>query len=78
MESRIKRPEIIKELSAYSTFLNVVGEYTYYMDKNENEAFVNLIHTKNNKDEIRLHNWTYHQNSNELNDEVEENESIEK
>lgn len=51
-------PQIIKELSYYASFLNIVGEYAYYMDMNEEKSFINLINI-NDLSEIELYAWNY-------------------
>ncbi len=51
-------PEEIKELSNYSSFLNIIDCYVYYMDMNEEKAFINLINLNDSK-EIQLHEWNY-------------------
>ena len=51
-------PEIVKELSNYSSFLNVVGDYIYYMDMDDEKAFINLVNV-NDSNEIRLYEWNY-------------------
>jgi len=51
-------PQLIKELSNYSSFLNVVDDYVYYMDMDEEKAFINLVNV-NDLNEIRLYEWEY-------------------
>ncbi len=53
-------PQMIKELSNYSSFLNVIDDYIYYMDMDDEKAFINFINTKDSN-EIRLHEWNYKQ-----------------
>ncbi len=69
-------PEIIKDLFNYSSFLNVVGDYVYYMDMNEEQAFVNLVNVKD-KSEIQLCNWKYNENSDEPKQDTQENNTVE-
>ena len=61
-------PEIIKDLSNYTSFLNVAQDYVYYMDMDEEQAFVNLVNV-NDKNEIRLYNWKYNQHVHEEGEE---------
>ena len=65
-------PEIIKDLSNYTSFINVIEDYVYYMDMDEEQAFVNLVNV-NDKNEIRLYNWKYDENVNEALEGVSEN-----
>ena len=51
-------PELLKELSYYASFLEVIDDYVYYMDIEEEKAFINLVNTKD-KSEIKLHQWSY-------------------
>ena len=51
-------PQIIKELSNYSSFLNIVDNYIYYMDMDDEKAFINLVNV-NDSSEIRLYEWNY-------------------
>ena len=51
-------PEIVKEFSYYSSFINLVNDYIYYMDMDDEKAFINLINV-NDSTEIELHNWNY-------------------
>lgn len=51
-------PEMLKELSNYSSFLNVVGNTVYYMDMDDEKAFINLVDV-NNSNETKLHEWNY-------------------
>lgn len=51
-------PEMIKELSNYSSFLNVTDGYVYYMDMDDEKAFINLVNV-NDSNEIRLYEWEY-------------------
>lgn len=51
-------PQILKELSNYSSFLNIVDDYVYYMDMDDEKAFINLVNV-NDMSEIRLHEWNY-------------------
>ncbi len=52
------QPEVVKELSNYSSFLNVVGDYAYYMDMDEAKAFINLVNV-NDFSENHLYEWDY-------------------
>lgn len=54
--------QIIKELSNYSTFLNIIGDYAYYMDMDEEKAFINFVNV-NDLSEINLYEWKYNQNA---------------
>lgn len=51
-------PEIVKELSNYSSFLNIIGDYAYYMDMDDEKAFINLVNV-NDFNEVRLYEWEY-------------------
>lgn len=66
-------PEIMKDLSNYTSFLNVVEDYVYYMDMDEEQAFINLVNV-NDKNEIQLYSWKYNQNSNQTLGEDHEDE----
>lgn len=56
--------EIMKDMSSYTSFLNIVDDYAYYMDMDEEQAFVNLVNI-HDKNEIRLYNWKYNQEKEE-------------
>ena len=51
-------PEIVKELSYYASFLDIVDGYIYYMDMDEEKAFINLINTSDSSENI-LYEWKY-------------------
>ena len=51
-------PQKLKELSSYTSFLNVVDDYMYYMDMDDEKAFINLVNT-NDLSEIKLYEWSY-------------------
>lgn len=50
--------EEVKALSNYASFLNIVDDYLYYMDMDNEQAFINLVNI-NDKNETRLYNWKY-------------------
>ena len=50
--------EVIKDAANYSSFLNVVGNTVYYMDMDDEKAFINLVDV-NNSNETKLHEWNY-------------------
>ena len=51
-------PEMLKELSNYSSFLDVVAGYTYYMDMDDEKAFINLVNCENGET-ITLQEWSF-------------------
>lgn len=57
-------PELIKEFSYYSSFIDIVNDYIYYMDMDEEKAFINLVNI-NDTSEIRLYEWSYNNQGNE-------------
>lgn len=57
-------PEIVKDFAYYSSFLNIVDGYAYYMDMDEEKAFVNLVNL-NDDNEIKLYEWEYEEHSHE-------------
>lgn len=50
--------EVIKELENYSSYLNIVGDYAYYMDMNEEKSYIQLVNV-NDLTEKRLYEWSY-------------------
>ena len=66
-------PEIIKEFEYYSTFIDIANNNMYYMDMNEEKAFINLINLSDSS-ELTLHEWKY----DELNEDNQENVEAEK
>lgn len=55
--------ELVKEFSYYSSFIDIVNDYIYYMDMDEEKAFINLVNT-NDLSEIKLHDWDYQNEAN--------------
>lgn len=51
-------PELVKEFSYYSSFMDIVNDSIYYMDMDEEKAFINLVNT-NDLSEIKLYEWDY-------------------
>lgn len=64
--------EIVKELLNYSSFLNVIDDYAYYMDMDEEKAFINLVNV-NDFSEIKLNEWFYNNESNKKMESTETN-----
>lgn len=58
LEGALRSAQKITDLNAYTMFINVVGEYVSYMDRGENNAFINLV--KNDASEsIQLYTIDY-------------------
>ena len=51
-------PEKIKELSTYSSFIDVIGNWVIYMDTNDTSGYINLVKT-DGSDEIQLYVLNY-------------------
>ena len=51
-------PILIKELAYYTTFINLVNEHVFYMNINEEKAFISLINI-NDLSEINFFEWDY-------------------
>ena len=68
------KPEIIKEFSYYSSFINIVNNYIYYMDMDDQKAFINLLNI-NDLNEIGLYEWSYG-NNNESDDDTSVNVNV--
>lgn len=64
-------PQVIKELSYYASFLNVVDDYVYYMDMNEEKSFINLVNV-NDSSEIQLYEWKLEELTHNHNEETED------
>lgn len=82
LNGKLRTPQMIADLNAYTMFINVLGEYVSYMDRGENNAFINLV--KNDaSDVIQLYTIDYNKyyetvgsddSENNENNEVNNNE----
>ena len=52
-------PEKIKELSTYSSFIDVVGDWVIYMDSSDQAGFIMLVNKNGTKEEVELYNLDY-------------------
>ena len=53
-------PETIKEMSSYTSFLDVVNGYAYYMDMDDEKAFINLVKLEDGNT-ITINEWKYNE-----------------
>ena len=79
LNGRLRTAKKVTDLNAYTMFINILGEYVSYMDRGENNAFINLV--KNDASElIQLYtidyNKYYETAENDENGMSENNEDI--
>ena len=58
LNKRLRRPETIKELNAYTMYLNVLGEYITFMDRDEKNGYIYLTKHDGTK-EVELYTIDY-------------------
>ena len=59
LDGTTKTPEKLKELSTYSSFIDVVGDWVIYMDSSDEAGFINLVNKHGNGKEIELYRLDY-------------------
>ena len=47
-----QEPELVRQLEAYSQFLNVLGNYVMYVDTNDVESYINLVATDRDYEQL--------------------------
>lgn len=52
-------PEKLKELSTYSSFIDIVGDWVIYMDSSDEAGFINLVNKNGNEKEVELYRLDY-------------------
>lgn len=72
-----KKAEILKELETYSSFLNVIDNWTLYMDSNETNGYINLLSTDGSNDEVQLYVLDYEKYYDRVNTTTTEEEPTE-
>jgi len=53
------KTQLMKEFTYYSSFINIVNDYIYYMDMDNDKAFINLLNVNDPSNEIKLYEWSY-------------------
>lgn len=59
LDGTTETPEKLKELSTYSSFIDVVGDWVIYMDSSDEAGFINLVNKHGKGKEIELYRLDY-------------------
>ena len=59
LDGTTETPEKLKELSTYSSFIDVVGDWVIYMDSSDKAGFINLVNKHGKGKEIELYRLDY-------------------
>jgi hypothetical protein len=64
-----KEPQKVKQLSTYSSYINVVGDWVMYLDHDDESGFINLVNKNMTGTEKKIYNLEYAQYYDETIDE---------
>lgn len=67
-------PEIVKEFSYYTSFIEIVNNCVYYMDMDDQKAFISLVDINDPNNELNLYEWPYEDQEAGLNIEEDSSE----
>lgn len=59
LDGSSEKPEKLKELETYSSFIDVVGDWVIYMDSSDEAGFINLVNKNGKNKEIELYRLDY-------------------
>ena len=59
LDGTSEKPEKLKELKSYSSFIDVIGDWVIYMDSTEQAGFINLVNKNGKEKEIELYHLEY-------------------
>ena len=66
-------PELVKEMERGSQFIDVVGDWIYYMDSDDESGFINLVKIDGSDETVQLYYLNYEEYYNYLLTQEEEN-----
>ena len=72
-----KEAQKVKELSTYSSYINVVGDWVMYLDHDNESGFINLVNKDMTGTEKKIYNLEYAEYYNETVDESNVSETPE-
>ncbi len=63
LNGKSETPEVVKKMSSYSSFIDIIGKWIIYMDSDDSSGFMDLVKVDGSGETIQLYYLNYDENS---------------